>query len=72
MLPGSTEDCFHDTDEVLNSREICMSQQQKPSPNPDLFYSLPVSNYFRSCFLKASGSYFCYESQCINFNMLLA
>lgn len=39
MLPGSTEDCLHDTEEVLNLREICMPQQQKPSPNLDLLYS---------------------------------
>lgn len=59
MSPGSKEDCFRDTEEVLTSRETCMPQQQEPSPNPDLFYRLPVSNYFTSCFLKASVSYSC-------------
>lgn len=72
MLPGSTEDCLHDTEEVLNLKEIYMSQQQKPSPNLDLFYGFPVSNYFSSYFPKGNCSYFCYESRYINFNMLLA
>jgi len=48
MLLGSTGDFRHDTEKVLTSREI---GQQKPSPNPDLFYRFSVSNYFRSCFL---------------------